>query len=81
MRFISAERAAARRHRGYQTYECPVCGWWHNGGIGGNTPSTQAYRARVIEGLRRNGYPLGQLAAGFAGMDRMKWKHRGEIAS
>lgn len=80
-RFIQEDTALGRRTRGQDTYRCPVCDHWHNGGRGGNSPSTQRYRAEVIAGLRRYGYPLGQLAAGFAGMDRMKWKHRGEVRS
>lgn len=73
--FTHEETAVARRSRAQDTYLCKVCNHWHNGAAGGATAEIQIFRERVIDGLRRNGYPLAMLAEGFKGMDRIGWKH------
>lgn len=78
-RFIQEATALARCRRGQETYHCTVCDCYHNGNQYAVTPELKRQQAAVIAGLRRRGYPLGQLAAGFAGMDRIKWKHRGGV--
>ena len=80
-RWLLQQHAEQRRHRGQESYRCKVCDHWHNGSIYGATAQIRQQQDVVIAGLRRHGYPLGQLAAGFGGMDRIKWKHRGEITS
>lgn len=72
--FASRDNAAWRQTRGQEPYACLVCGAWHNGAIGAITPELREAREQVIAGLRRNGYPLGLLIAGFRGMDRQAWK-------
>lgn len=72
-RFETEERAAARCRRRQRTYACKLCDTWHNGDAASFDQKLGRDQERIIEGLRRFGYPLQMLIAGFSGMSRQAW--------
>lgn len=73
---FTGQGAHRKRRAARNSYQCEVCGSWHNGSTAAVTPELEAKRAAVLAGLRArgNGAVLTILAGALDGMNRWDWK-------